>query len=541
MLTMVQYLVAAGLLVLLLGRGQPPPEVEVPAIEARFEGQRAYVLVRELAERFPKRVTDTPQDEAAGRWMAEQFQALGLRVVEQRFEVWGSLDPSGASGDRFAGLNVLGISSGVAPQAIVIGAHRDVVPETGQGAVDNASGSGTILELARVLAAVPHHYTYVFASWGAEEVGLGGSRYYVGHSLHPTVLALSMDVNGLTERGELMLMDWASLPLEPALLVERMAMDQGVLSRPQTRGLLDLAGLPGARAAGTDSSPFAFQGIPALGIGWETPHGQVIHTAADTIDQVDVESLELTGRLAETLVRVAEGRGPPFLAGPPLYLRREDGSIVPETRVLLAALVMGLFAFAHPALAFLGARRAGLRGGLAGQFSQSRLLDLCVLAAVVVAALPWLLGLWQEPSGQRFLLWVGAVVLALLPLGVAARRVPPQLPPGRRLAFTGLLALAFAGLAAMANPYLAALLFAYPLLVLPLLTFRPRWWRALDALLILPWIPLALGLLAVAQAYGSFATEYAPTSRVVVFEGLVALVLYATVAYALVRRAADER
>ncbi|MBI4492625.1 MAG: M28 family peptidase [Chloroflexi bacterium] len=532
MLTALQYLLTAALLALLLGRSSPPPPVDAPSVEVRFEGQRAYGLVKHLAEGFPNRVTGTPEDEAAARWMGEQLQALGLQVVEQRFQVLGSLDPLGGGG-RFAGVNVLGVSPGELEQAIVIGAHRDIVPETTQGAVDNASGSGTMLELARVLAAGPHRYTYVFASWGAEEIGLGGSRYYVGHPLRPTALALSVDVAGLVERGELLLLDWYSLPLEPALLVERLALDQGLLSHPQERGLLELAGLPLLRAAGTDSSPFALQGIPALGIGWETPHGRIIHTQRDTMEQVDAESLELAGRLGERLVRAAEARGPSFLAGSPLYLRRGDGTIVPEWQVRLAGLVLALFALASPALALAQARKQGLalRPGLR---AQAPLLGLCLLLAVAMVALSWLLGLWREPDGPRFLLWVGAIVLALVPLGVAARRAPPQPPALRRLVLSGLVALAFLATAALANLFMAALLLAYPLAALPRLTLRPRWWwRAVDTLLTLPWLPVALALLLLAQAYGSVAPEYAPAARVSLFEALVALLLYAAVGCAL--------
>lgn len=59
---------------------------------------------------------------------------------------------------------------------------QDSVP-TGPGLVDNASGSATLLEILLLLERHhPRFYTHnklVFAWWGAEEVGLLGSRHYV--------------------------------------------------------------------------------------------------------------------------------------------------------------------------------------------------------------------------------------------------------------------------------------------------------------------------------------------------------------------------
>src|SRR5690606_21910651 len=57
-------------------------------------------------------------------------------------------------------------------------AHYDSVP-AGPGANDNASGTATLLELARVYRSLPVNTELRFIAAGAEEVGLRGSRYYV--------------------------------------------------------------------------------------------------------------------------------------------------------------------------------------------------------------------------------------------------------------------------------------------------------------------------------------------------------------------------
>ena len=61
---------------------------------------------------------------------------------------------------------------------VIVGAHYDA-STAGQGADDNASGVGVVLEVAERLAHYKIDYDVVFIAFGAEEVGLLGSDYYV--------------------------------------------------------------------------------------------------------------------------------------------------------------------------------------------------------------------------------------------------------------------------------------------------------------------------------------------------------------------------
>ncbi len=64
------------------------------------------------------------------------------------------------------------------------------------GAVDNASGSATLLELARAFAKSKPKRTVLFLSVTAEEKGLLGSKYYATHPLYPlerTLANINMD------------------------------------------------------------------------------------------------------------------------------------------------------------------------------------------------------------------------------------------------------------------------------------------------------------------------------------------------------------
>jgi aminopeptidase YwaD len=73
---------------------------------------------------------------------------------------------------------VVATRAGTQPCAIVVGGHYDSVP-AGPGANDNASGTATVIELARVMATRPHPCTLHFIAFGAEEIGLRGSQQFV--------------------------------------------------------------------------------------------------------------------------------------------------------------------------------------------------------------------------------------------------------------------------------------------------------------------------------------------------------------------------
>ncbi len=99
------------------------------------------------------------------------------------------------------------------------------------GAVDNASGSATLLEIARAYKALatPPRRTILFLSVTAEEQGLLGSQYYVEHPLYPlarTALNINMDgmnVNGRTH--DIVQIGRGASTLDD--VVEAVAKDQG--------------------------------------------------------------------------------------------------------------------------------------------------------------------------------------------------------------------------------------------------------------------------------------------------------------------------
>ena len=78
--------------------------------------------------------------------------------------------------------NIIAELPGTLPDTIVVGAHYDSANLNAPGAVDNASGVGVLLELARVLSKEPHQETYQLVFFGAEEYGLVGSQFYTSQA-----------------------------------------------------------------------------------------------------------------------------------------------------------------------------------------------------------------------------------------------------------------------------------------------------------------------------------------------------------------------
>jgi Zn-dependent M28 family amino/carboxypeptidase len=87
--------------------------------------------------------------------------------------------------------------------------HFGIGPEVNgdkiyHGAVDNASGTAALLEMARAYKALPRppRRTILFLSVTAEEQGLLGSQYYVEHPLYPLArTALDINMDGMNVSG----------------------------------------------------------------------------------------------------------------------------------------------------------------------------------------------------------------------------------------------------------------------------------------------------------------------------------------------------
>jgi peptidase M28-like protein len=247
-------------------------QVSQPNIEA---------TVNDLAAIFTRRF-DQPGGVQAQAYVTSRYQSLasaqnGLQVTTHDFD---------AGHD-----DVIAILPGaVSPnEYVVLGGHYDSVnwqdgpTARAPGADDDASGSASVLEAARVIAAsgVRFEKSIVFAAWAAEEVGLVGSQAWVHDVVIPqhlnVVAMIQLDMDGHVEPGDARDVDFATNDTDPSLTqFVGQALATYVPSLPSVSGVL---------TAGTsDHRSFSQAGIPAC-FPFEdlTQYAHQLHTANDVV------------------------------------------------------------------------------------------------------------------------------------------------------------------------------------------------------------------------------------------------------------------
>ncbi|WP_223702126.1 M20/M25/M40 family metallo-hydrolase [Sutcliffiella deserti] len=135
------------------------------------KGSLSYEHVQYLSETIGARVAASSEEAEAKEYIKAQFDEMGYETNVQDF----SYVRRGTSHDS---ANVVAFKPGKSQKVLVVGAHYDSVA-VGKGSDDNASGVAVMLEAAEVLKKIPTPYSIVFVAFGAEEVGLQGSNYFV--------------------------------------------------------------------------------------------------------------------------------------------------------------------------------------------------------------------------------------------------------------------------------------------------------------------------------------------------------------------------
>jgi hypothetical protein len=190
-------------------------------LDPLFDGDSAATFAETLAVDYPSRVPGSEGAAEAAGWYRETIASLGLPTEE---DVWtADLADLGTVELR----NVVSVVPGRSEQAIVLVAHRDNAGgEQVQG--ENASGSATLIELARGFAAqdvgpdpLPEH-TLVLVSTDAGAYGGAGAARFVAESPHAAdaIAVIVLDDLG---RGRPRLAIAGDDPVSPARTLVRTA------------------------------------------------------------------------------------------------------------------------------------------------------------------------------------------------------------------------------------------------------------------------------------------------------------------------------
>lgn len=283
-------------------------------IPYQITGDIAYEHVYYLAEELGARVTGTTAEIDARDYVTDQLLLMGYDVEVQPFTF--------KRGETsYESANIIATKHGKFDQTVIIGAHYDSVSErvcddgeTSNGAGDNASGVGVMLEVAEVLVNYKTLGSIKFIAFGGEEMGLRGSRYYADQmtdeEIDNTVAMIDLDSVG---SGDYFYV-YSGLDGNPGW-VRDLALNIG-----QNIGY-DLRTSPeseyfeyGTTGDWSDHVPFKNLGIPIAYFEWmnwdiepdggiETEEfGWIMHTCMDNLSYLSVDKLELTADVVGSLV-----------------------------------------------------------------------------------------------------------------------------------------------------------------------------------------------------------------------------------------------
>lgn len=161
---------------------------------------------------------------------------------------------------------------GEAGSTVMVGAHLDSVPE-GPGINDNGSGSATLLAMANVLASegTAFNNRVRFAWWGAEEVGLIGSRHYVRDLVEnnpPEFDNLALYLNFDMDASPNYVRRVNTCENAPSCVDPTATANSMILTELLEAGFARM-GLPSVGSpmtGGSDFYPFVLAGVPASGL-----------------------------------------------------------------------------------------------------------------------------------------------------------------------------------------------------------------------------------------------------------------------------------
>jgi hypothetical protein len=216
--------------------------------------------------------------------------------------------------------NIIGVLRGADPALndtyVLITAHYDHLGIRGtgdgdrlfNGANDNASGTSSLIEIARTLASLPERpkRSIVFLALFGEELGLVGSRYYAQHPIFPlakTVANLNLEHLGRTDDttgsrvGVLNAtgFDYTDIPVVVAVAGEELGIK---VVKDETNS--------DSFFGRSDNQAFANVGIPAhtFSVGYIFPD---YHQAGDEWQKIDYDNLAKVARtIALGAYRIAD-------------------------------------------------------------------------------------------------------------------------------------------------------------------------------------------------------------------------------------------
>lgn len=291
-------------------KGQPTPPTS-PSFAIAFSGERALEHVRKQLD-FGPRIAGSPELGKTRQYIWNELKTYGLNVINDEFHASTPL------GDKDM-INITAEIPGESKDVVIISSHYDTKYYKDMrflGANDPGTSVGTLLELARVLAAnkVKPKLTYWFVFFDGEEAfcegweecgkpdapdNTYGSRHYVAqlkskHEVNRVHALILLDMMGYKEL-ELGRDDMSTKWLLDIVWQTARELGHGSVFVNKPEGV-----------GGDDHEPFLRAGIDSLDLIQLNGY-PYWHKADDTLDKVSAGSMKIVGDVVLTsLPRIAE-------------------------------------------------------------------------------------------------------------------------------------------------------------------------------------------------------------------------------------------
>lgn len=310
-----------------------------------FSADSTYAYIEHLSVTIGPRPMGSANERIALNWVVQKFKQFGADSA------WVMKYDRASSQTNTNSGNAISVFKGETDTTIVIGSHVDSAGREYPGANDNASGTASAMELARIWSQRPRHYTMIFASFGGEEQGLIGSKYFVENYVDIDNVALMISLDMTASDDPIMTIFERDSSQAPKWLVKDifdMDRELGInrlLYPTHFSGINNI----GKGSAGSDHEPFLTRGIPAIDFTVGV-NNSPIHTPQDEIQLVSKKSLDECGRLVDALLQKYQTKGIPQSKNEMFLLWSFFGKqfFIPWWLVVAAdivAILLGIWAF----------------------------------------------------------------------------------------------------------------------------------------------------------------------------------------------------
>jgi len=366
----------------------------------KFDGAMALERTRLFVETFPNRTAGSPTKAQAAQWLVGQLVSLGYDPQIQSFQarVRGVFYPDMA--------NVWAMRRGSTSETVVIYGHYDVPRFVEQGAADDGSAVGTLLELAKVFAAEQPRRTIVFLFTDCGEYGMAGADAFASSPPYPSPVTagVGLDFLNIGEPAGVSVECIGTLKGYTPLWLRSLAVAAATAEAGKAFSVDTIAEWVERSVAlsPTDSGMFLRHGVPAVnlaGVPVDTAlERAVYHTSQDTMGNLTAGSFDQWGRTAERVLRSLDSLEaiPSGQANSMVYLGLPGGDrYVPGWAVRLIQFFVFMPLWAVVAAGWF-ARRRSLTAALSILLGEARRIGVaagCLGAGWVALKLQALVGL----------------------------------------------------------------------------------------------------------------------------------------------------